>query len=275
VDYDDGRTLHELYDGRGTLLGVHGTDGWHPAFNDGWLKAPQGEPPVPPPPGGVDWAKVPKDRPRYWLNGMEVPAQSAYDLLDGVSQRPRPKPDNAPDLPDETGKCHLTVVGPGLDRAAALAALGSDAGKVLLQVYAEPDWPVRYGRVKPGVTLQAPAKDGGKVRFHSGATTADAVAEALKYADPDYRPVAPEPKPVAPAPAPKVPAPAPAPRPCPPDCPCPGPEPIPAPRPVVPGPGPDGSPTPPTPAPAAGGGSGLTAMLLALVYLIFPRRPAA
>jgi hypothetical protein len=216
VDFANGPTVWKLFDADGRFLGAYDAAGWHPAAGrDSWLARPQGEPPVPPPPearpagelgpdpadvAGVVADKIDATRWRYWVSGREVTRAEAFAAVGGEKVG----------VPDDSDRYHLTVAsGPDsifsrgmlrqlvdqrvADRGPALAA---ELARVHLQVYGPDDWPVRTGRVTPGVTLQRPAKDGGRVVYHSDDPDED-LAEVVKYLDPNYTPppaVAPPPR---------------------------------------------------------------------------------
>lgn len=257
VDLHGGEVLHKLFDG-GRFLGVWDARGWHPATpSGGWLAAPEGEPPVPPPGVnyGVAFDRIDQDRPRYWVGEVEVTREVAMEVM--------AEPDG---LADDSDRYHLTaVVQTAVAREKVRAVLAADprAARCHVQVYTAADWAA--ARVGPGLTVQTPARRGGAVVFRAADWTAADLAEALNYTDPDYRPVAPGPRPVtpvAPAPRPKAPDVAPAPGPKCPACPCPD------------CPGCPACPRCPSdpPAPAAPAEEGGLAGLLALVLSYLTRR---
>lgn len=144
-----------------------------------------------------DWNKGIKPngfdrRNRYWINGVEVSQAKAYAAV------------SAPDadgLVDDSDKYHLSVVGPRVTVDAKYAA------RVHIQFYEPTDWAAR-DRLRAKVTLQEPAKRGGKVVGEG-----DDINAVLASVFDQPAPV--KPRPVGPKPVEPTPVPAPAPEPAP------------------------------------------------------------
>lgn len=226
VVYSGGVVEWKLYSPSGEFLGQLQADGWHPAVApDAWTGSPEGAPPVerpevwdaryheaPKSPGpGVEWSKIDTTRDRYWVNGIEVDRSTAFVAL-AVSAGGDFSP-----LEDDSDKYHLTLLAPDRaerDRLLLLARAAAGIDRVHLQVYTPEDWAAN--RVSSPLTLQAPAKTGGRVVF-TGSASASTIAEALARSDPDWKPPPPTPEP-APPPRPRIPEPK-RPEPSPPCCP--------------------------------------------------------
>lgn len=213
------------------LLGVVDSAGWHDAVgNDGWASA------VTAPPANI---KMPVDRPepapgpiapcpgpncpfRYWVDGIEVVRSVAFAAVIATA-------DSA--LVDDSDKYHLSLI--ASDREATLKAVSAwfapggplerFASKVHVNVYGKDSWVVR-DRLSAGLTIQEPAKRGGKIVQEYtgplGVSDLDIMLAAIfepKPPEPPKPEPAPEPKPapvpVDPASPPVDPAPAPSPEP--------------------------------------------------------------
>ena len=136
-------------------------------------------------------------RNRYWINGVEVSRAKAYAAVSA------PEADG---LVDDSDRYHLSIVGP------KVAIDPKYLARLHVQFYDSSDWAAR-DRLKAAVTLQEPAKRGGKVVGEGTdikvilASVFDAPAPAPVVPKPVPTP-APEPKPVDPTPTePVLPAP--------------------------------------------------------------------
>jgi hypothetical protein len=133
---------------------------------------------------GLESGKIPQS-PTYRLNGRDVPAEAAIRALAGG------------DLTDDSGKLRLTVVGDPALRKQVLGdlanapALAGWRERLLVQDYEPGHWAVAGVGLAPGVTVQAAPDDAGRgrvlvrLREYQGA---DQLADALRRADPGYRP---------------------------------------------------------------------------------------
>lgn len=146
---------------------------------------------------------------RYWIDGVECSRVKAFAAalapVDG--------------LVDDSDRYHLSVVGDKAVVDALFAGpLAKYAARIHLQVYAPDAWPV-VDRLKAIVTLQEPAKIGGKIA--ASASTADSAGIGKVLTDTFDPP--------KPTPTPEPPKPAPTPTPTPPPTPHPAPDPAPTP----------------------------------------------
>lgn len=178
--------------------------------------------------GGVEPRRIDGSTHRYWIDGVEVTRDQAYQAFGDEG------------LTDDSDRPSLSIVA-GEGKADVVEATLADpriaalAGKCHVQIYAPDSW-VAKTRLTAAVTLHAPASKGGKLLGTAAGSTIDDLLDLLRpFLDPLWKPApapAPEPHP-APSPSPS-PSPAPpSPSPCPSPCPCP--------------PGPDGSPCGPRP----------------------------
>lgn len=122
----------------------------------------------------------------YTIGGRQCTRQQAWEAIEKGGQ-----------LADDSGKLRLTVIGPEANRKQVLTdlemspALAPWKGKLLVQSYAPEHWAVaRVGFVtggQPTIYLQQPE---GKVlhRQDSYEGGAEALAEAIRKADPNYKP---------------------------------------------------------------------------------------
>jgi hypothetical protein len=162
---------------------------------------------------GIDIARV-SQTPRYWINDVEVGRDRAYAAVIDVGDG----------LTDDSDKYHLSIVGPAsdADRAQILKKFGVGgsaekyARRLHIQVYTSTDWPAK--NLSAPVTLQEPAKIGGKIVGVAKDWTDDSLKRILGDVfdppPPPAPPKPPEPEPIVPAPKPE-PAPAPTPAPAP------------------------------------------------------------
>jgi hypothetical protein len=178
---------------------------WHPdgrgykeLLPDGSFAAAS-EPPLSPPGGavsnfGLDPRRVPAEA-RYRLNGKEVSRREALAAFGALA--------------DDSGKLRLTIVGDAdlrkrvLDDLANHPALKGARDRLLVQDYPPGHWAVAGVGFAPGVTLQPPAGPDGTAPVLFRMTSyagPDALATALRKADPNYRPER-DPDPAKPAPA--------------------------------------------------------------------------
>jgi hypothetical protein len=157
---------------------------------DPWTRqwGPRCQPPVPPPARnfGLVPARIQAGE-HFYLNGREVSRADAHRVLGG----------NDPRIPDDSGRWHLTVIGAPADREPLLhdlkthPALRPWQDHLVVQGYDPEHWAVtrqgfRAGG-RPTVYVQAP--DGAVLHHqddYSGG--AEALAEALRRIDPNYRP---------------------------------------------------------------------------------------
>jgi hypothetical protein len=241
---DDDSQVALLKDG--VQLGNYSFDGCYfrryDARTNTWGK--QTTPPVPPPPDrrakplfappeqdfGVAKDRIPNGE-TYSVNGRKVPPQLAHKAVTAGGT-----------LTDDSGKWHLTVVGTKeecqqvLDDLKGHAALAPWKDRLLIQSYRPDAWAIKGVGLpnggRPTVIVQAPPGPDGKGQVLHAQNDydggAEALAGALRRADPAYDPSkdpdlrkrpAPTPLP-APAPTP-VPAPVPVPEPSPPKIGCP------------------------------------------------------
>jgi hypothetical protein len=154
--------------------------------------------------GGIVIDRVPACC-RYWVNGVECSRVKAFAFAGDEG------------LKDDSDKYHLSIV-EAQDRHAEVLALFAPGGKLEpyarrlhVQVYAPDSWVVKT-RLKSAVTLQEPAKLGGRVIASKDSATAEGLKKTLgDVFDPPEQP-RPEPKP-DPNPAPQPDEPAPQPKP--------------------------------------------------------------
>lgn len=177
----------------GKLLGAYDKDGWHSAANaDAWFvdvsPLPQGVtiPTDFPLPERAFKPYDPVNTPKYVIDGVEVDEAAARAAI-------------LNDLSDDSNKYHLSFV--GVDRATVSewmsGPLAPYADRLHVQAYNATDWAAK-DRLKSAVTLQEPAKAGGKVVRESAAVpTADSVRKLLASVF--------EPAPIVPVPAPITP----------------------------------------------------------------------
>ncbi len=137
-------------------------------------------------------------RNRYWVNGVETSQIKAYAAVTDPG-----------DLGDDSDKYHLSIVGASKKEALALFAPGGAlekyARRLHVQIYAQSDWPVKSGILTAAVTLQEPAKMGGRVVQTAAGMGAEAITKVLADTfdlPPPIKPDPPKPSPVPPAPAP-------------------------------------------------------------------------
>jgi hypothetical protein len=159
---------------------------------------------------------------RFMLNGQAISRAKAIEALTGRGRpRPGPRPDPEPGpapfpgpkppMPDDAQKPYLTLIGPDAQVQAFLADLASNPalaayrGKFRVQSYPETEqrywWAWKDVKMPTGVTVQAaPGPDGkGPVLLHLDSYPGpEALAEALRRADPDFDPAL-KPAPVAPS----------------------------------------------------------------------------
>lgn len=147
---------------------------------------------------GVEADKI-EGGPRYLRRGREISRPDALKLVEGKQ------------LPDDGGKNHLTVIGPeaerkrvldDLDAAPELAGLKA---RLKVQAYPPDHWAVSKGHVtsgRPTIYVQAP--DRSVLHRQDDYDGPGPLAEAIRKADPDYRPEA-DPDLRRPQPSPAVP----------------------------------------------------------------------
>lgn len=124
------------------------------------------------PPTGLDWVYGGNER--YDLNGGEATRAQVEAALE-----------------DDSGKPHLTFIGGKEQRAAALAAAGDAPQRCLTQAYEPGDWALACGfAAHPEGTVYLQARDGAVLLRRDGAAGLAGLAEALRRADPSYRPEA-------------------------------------------------------------------------------------
>lgn len=134
---------------------------------------------------GLDRSAI-KQRPRSIVNGREVDKQVIFDVL-GKGKA---------SVPDDASQLCLTVIGSPADTAsvindlASAPALAAWKDQLKLQVYEPSHWAVKdAGFVttgKPTIYCQAP--DGTVLHRQDSYAGPDALAEALRQADPSYQP---------------------------------------------------------------------------------------
>lgn len=170
---------------------------------------------------GMDWKPDPGTavQDRYLIYGPESPngteiSQEQAEKVIGRPHRPRPQPDPpeppgprpspgprpGPDngIPDDTARLRLTVIGGTeadrkhiTDDLAGAPALAYWHDQLVIQSYPADEWAVaRYGFAtagQPTIYVQAPD---GTVLHHQDDYTdgAPGLAEAMRRADPNYRP---------------------------------------------------------------------------------------
>jgi hypothetical protein len=169
------------------------------ASNEPENEARFGEDPFP---GGVAKDKVPQAV-TYQHNGAPCSRSGVFQALTAAGS-----------LTDDRSKMFLTIVGDESMRQGVLRSLETNPqlaalrGKLHVNAYGPTDWQVNQVGFPPGVTLQGPPDATGASpvlwRFRN-APDAVALAEAIRKADPNYRPDS-DPDPLA-KPAPKNPTP--------------------------------------------------------------------
>lgn len=140
---------------------------------------------------GIDWRKLlVRRKPRCSHNGQEITETDAKELLTG-------KP--TPELPDDSRKPRLTLIGTAADRQAAADAIAKSPvleavrQGCLFQEYEPTDWAVaRCGFTVTGHPTLYLQDHTGKVLLHwdqwPGAETLAEEYETIRRASPDYRP---------------------------------------------------------------------------------------
>lgn len=194
----------------GELIWVVTPDGkWHKATGPGAYELDPSDPPegLPSPTEaeptadwnhGVSWDSVPKCS-RYWINGIECSRAKAFAAASDPGEG---------GLVDDTDRYHLSVVLPG---RPPVVVPDQYKRRLHIQVYDPSDWPAK-DRLKAVVTLQEPAKLGGRI-VASSAKTEDIpkMLSDLFDTPPPIKPdPKPDPKPVDPVPPGPVPPPPPA-----------------------------------------------------------------
>lgn len=197
------------------------------------------------PPDGVMFDRLVTQK-RYWITGEPATEDEVKAALE---------------LADDSAKYNLSVIGSAAFRQRLTADLAiapaAVRAKIHVQMYAPGDWQVEQFKLKPGVTLRAPAKDrvGREIGYIAEADYNEAklVLLYVKARLSDPTPLRPDPVP----------------------------EPLPFPKPKTPEPAPNIEPTPvkptptpspePTPQPGPAGGAAMAFVLLvlgAVVWLI-------
>jgi hypothetical protein len=150
-------------------------------------------------PTGVEADKVGIHGEQYRINGRLAAKKHAIETIE--------KGDGG-QVPDDTKKLRLTIIGTEADQARVLADVNSHAAfaslkdKLLTQDYSPANWALSAGFVTTGgptIYLQAP--DGKVLLRQDSYAGADALAEAIRKADPNYDPTRDpngKPKPVQP-----------------------------------------------------------------------------
>lgn len=134
---------------------------------------------------GVDSSRMKNDgQERFIIDGKQVSRKQYMQLIEGGQ------------IPDDANKLRLTVIGAEADRNGVLKDLASAtplsawAGKLVVQDYAPADWAVaNAGFVtggKPTIYLQQP--DGKVLLRMDQYDGPQALAEAIRKADPNYKP---------------------------------------------------------------------------------------
>lgn len=126
---------------------------------------------------GVDTDKMDGKR-KYYRQGNEVTREQAYGAFD---------------LPNDSGKLRVTVIGDGREQVVKdlgdHPALAVYKGQYLLQAYAPDHWAVKdAGFVtsgKPTIYIQKPD---GKVLHRQDTYSAESLADALRKVQPNYQP---------------------------------------------------------------------------------------
>lgn len=135
---------------------------------------------------GVRQATSSDGPPRYWVAGKPAARQEVLALLGAGGK-----------VPDDAGQCHLTVIGtedqrrPVLHDIDAAPALAPWKGRLKVQSYDPTHWAVaRSGFFVAGApTIYYQAPDGRVLhRQDDYAGGAEALAGALRRADPSYQP---------------------------------------------------------------------------------------
>lgn len=131
---------------------------------------------------------------RYWINDTECSQAKAYAFVSDPGDG---------GLIDDSDKYHFSVVGADKKAVAALFADGGPfakyARRVHVQVYTAADWPAKTVLTSV-ITLQEPAKRGGKIVGSATSWSVDEAQKVLSLFDPP--PPKPEPKPDDPKPSP-------------------------------------------------------------------------
>lgn len=135
---------------------------------------------------GIITGEVGKHGERYVLNGRESNKAEAERALSASA---------GADLPDDSDKLRLTIIGPDAERSKAIAdlalspALAGYRDRLNVQAYPPGHWAVNgfKGDGKPSIYLQRP---NGKVLHcqHDYDGGAEALAKALRKVDPSYDP---------------------------------------------------------------------------------------
>lgn len=133
---------------------------------------------------GVDETQLNKGDPAYKLNGQPISKEDAYKAVQKGT------------LSDDSKKCRLVVIGPGREQVIKDCASGELSGLLrdcIVHDYAPDHWHVaRAGFVTSGKpTIYFQAADGTVLHrqddYEGGAA---ALAEAIRKADPNYKPTA-------------------------------------------------------------------------------------
>ena len=188
----------------GTLIFVVDPEGkWHLATGpESWEIEPLAEAPAgyPPPQiqeltkdannGVAFWRISPQHR--FSINGVECSRGRAVAALMDPGEG---------GLIDDSDKYHLSLIGADQKTVASWflpgAALEQFTKRVHLQVYKPSDWPAG-DRLTTNVTLQEPAKIGGKIVGTGSVVTLETVSKILSDTFDPIAPVKPVPKPVVP-----------------------------------------------------------------------------
>lgn len=170
--YKDGELVWVVIDGK-----------WHRATGpDSWEIEPQDKPDEVPGPdapeptqdwnSGIAIDKIGKSH-RYWYNDVECSRAKIFALVSDPG---------ANGLTDDSDRYHLSIVGADRAVVASWFAPGGPfekyARRLHVQVYAPTDWPAK-DRLRSVVTLQEPAKIGGKIAASGSDAARDKVGALL------------------------------------------------------------------------------------------------
>jgi len=165
--------------------------------NGTWTAREQG-PPVPPPASTEQVGDVKAAYPNYGLDLDKINRDKSYSVNGRLSSREDALDAVAGKLTDDSGKMFLTIIGSKEDCAAVqkdideAPALKGVKDRVHLHCY-QPNDPMvaKAGFVvsgKPTIYMQAPGGSGKVLHRQDEYRGPDALAEAIRKADPSYKP---------------------------------------------------------------------------------------
>jgi hypothetical protein len=162
-----------------------------------WIPREQG-PPVPPPASAESVGEVKAAYPNYGLDLDKISRDKSYSVNGKLASRDDALDAVAGKLTDDSGKMFLTIIGSKEDCAAVqrdldtAPALKGVRDRVHLHCYQPSDPMVaKSGFVvtgKPTIYMQAPGESGKVLHRQDEYRGPDALAEAIRKADPNYKP---------------------------------------------------------------------------------------